>query len=257
MRLDQLTTLVTGASGGLGRCFAGHLLAAGGRVAAGDTNAAGLRQLASEHRDAGERLFVARVDVTEEGSVESFFNTAEEALGPANALVNCAGLARDGLLASRREGGLHPHPLAQWRKVVDVNLTGTFLMTRELAARCLAVEDRPAVVVNLSSLARAGNPGQSGYAAAKAGVDAATRTWALELAPAGIRVGAVAPGVIDTTFLDSFREETVEALRASVPLGRLGTADEVWLAVRFILECDFFTGRVLEVDGGAAMGAAT
>jgi 3-oxoacyl-[acyl-carrier protein] reductase len=147
-------------------------------------------------------------------------------------------------------------PLVQWRKVVDVNLTGQFLMTRDFAARVVAAGARDAVVVNLSSIARAGNPGQSSYAASKAGLDACTRTWALELAGHGIRVGGVAPGVTETGFLEGFSAEALARLRAGIPLGRLGRPADVWLAVKFILECDFFTGRTVEVDGGAAMGVA-
>jgi 3-oxoacyl-[acyl-carrier protein] reductase len=109
------------------------------------------------------------------------------------------------------------------------------------------------VVVNLSSIARAGNPGQSNYAASKAGLDACTRTWALELARHGIRVGVVAPGVTETGFLEGFSEEALAHLRAAIPLARLARPRDIWQAVRFIVECDFFTGRTVEVDGGASM----
>jgi 3-oxoacyl-[acyl-carrier protein] reductase len=152
------------------------------------------------------------------------------------------------------DGELKKLPLAQWRKVVDVNLTGQFLMAREFAAYVIQKDVRDAVIVNLSSIARAGNPGQSNYAASKAGLDACTRTWALELARHGIRVGGVAPGVTETGFLDGFSEEALTRLRGGIPLGRLGKPEEIWRAVRFIIEDDFFTGRTVEVDGGAAMG---
>jgi 3-oxoacyl-[acyl-carrier protein] reductase len=118
----------------------------------------------------------------------------------------------------------------------------------------IAAGTRDGVVINISSLARAGNPGQSNYAASKAGLDACTRTWALELARHGIRVGGIAPGVTETAFLESFGSETRESLAASIPLGRLGTTEDLWRAVAFVIECDFFTGRTVEVDGGAAMG---
>lgn len=137
---------------------------------------------------------------------------------------------------------------------MDVNLTGQFLMARELAAYVVKNNVRDAVIVNLSSIARAGNPGQSNYSASKAGLDACTRTWALELARYGIRVGGVAPGVTETGFLEGFSEEALARLRAGIPLGRLGKPEDIWRAVRFILEDDFFTGRTVEIDGGAAMG---
>src|SRR5262249_50854239 len=110
--------------------------------------------------------------------------------------------------------------------------------------------------INFSSIARASNPGQANYAASKAGLDAATRTWALELARYGIRVGGIAPGVTDTSFLEGISETALARLVEEIPLGRLGRPEDIWRAVRFIIECGFFSGRVLEVDGGAAMGKA-
>ena len=127
-------------------------------------------------------------------------------------------------------------------------------MARELAARVVASGTHEAVIVNLSSVARAGNPGQSNYSASKSGLDACTRTWALELARHGIRVGGVAPGVTETGLLDNFSAEALARLKAGIPLGRLGRPEDIWQAVKFVLECDFFTGRTVEVDGGSAMG---
>lgn len=258
MRLSDVRAIVTGAAGGLGGFFALELVRAGARVAAGDTNAAGLRKLASEADGLPGEVFVSRLDVTDETSVTEFVAEAAGNLGGLNALVNSAGIARDGLLVQPAEGGeTQKLPLAQWRKVVDVNLTGQFLMAREFASRVIeqnGAGDRDAVIVNLSSIARAGNPGQSNYSASKSGLDACTRTWALELARHGIRVGGVAPGVTETGFLEGFSEEALGRLKAGIPLGRLGRPEEIWLAVKFILECDFFTGRTVEVDGGASMG---
>ncbi len=259
MKLSDIQAIVTGAAGGLGGFFALELVRAGARVAAGDTNAAGLRKLASEADGLPGEVFVSRLDITDETSAGEFVAEAAERLGGLNALVNSAGIARDGLLVQTGEGGeTQKLPLAQWRKVVDVNLTGQFLMAREFASKVIEGKaqgaGRDAVIVNLSSIARAGNPGQSNYSASKAGLDACTRTWALELARHGIRVGGVAPGVTETGFLEGFSEEALDRLKAGIPLGRLGRPEEIWLAVKFIMECDFFTGRTVEVDGGASMG---
>lgn len=259
MKLADVHALVTGAAGGLGGHFALELLRAGARVAAGDTNAAGLRKLSSEAEDLPGEVFVARLDITDEASVSEFVGSAAERFGTLNALVNSAGIARDGLLVQPGDGGEETQklPLAQWRKVVDVNLTGQFLMAREFASHVIENGDREgreAVIVNLSSIARAGNPGQSNYSASKSGLDACTRTWALELARHGIRVGGVAPGVTETGFLEGFSEEALTRLKAGIPLGRLGRPEEIWQAVKFIIECGFFTGRTVEVDGGASMG---
>lgn len=255
MKLSDVKAIVTGAAGGLGGAFALELAREGALVSAGDTNAAGLRKLAADAEGLPGQIFVARLDITDEESVSGFVATAAERMGGLNVLLNSAGIARDGLLISPGEDGeLKKLPLAQWRKVLDVNLTGQFLMARELAAHVVKNNVRDAVIVNLSSIARAGNPGQSNYAASKAGLDACTRTWALELARHGIRVGGVAPGVTETGFLEGFSDEALARLRAGIPLGRLGRPEDIWRAVRFILEDDFFTGRVVEIDGGAAMG---
>lgn len=253
MDLSETRSIVTGAAGGMGTCFALELARSGGGVVAGDTNAAGLRSLAARARELPGELIVAKLDVTDEGSVSEFVAEAVERLGSLNTLLNCAGIARDGELVRLEGGAVTKLPSAQWRKVVDVDLTGQYLVTREVVAH-LVETGSGGVVVNVSSLARAGNPGQSNYSAAKAGLDACTRTWALELARHGIRVGGVAPGATETPFLESFGEGAHQSLAAAVPLGRLGRPEEIWQAVRFVIECEFFTGRTVEVDGGAAMG---
>ncbi len=257
MELSAVKAIVTGGAGGLGGTFALELARAGAGVVAGDANAAGLRDLAARAADLAGNLSVAKLDITDEASVAGFVAAASERLGGLNVLVNSAGIARDALLVQRDpgdQGEIQMLHAAQWRKVIDVNLTGQFLITREFAARVVTAGTPEAVVVNLSSIARAGNPGQSNYAASKAGLDACTRTWALELARYGIRVGGVAPGVTETGFLEGFSESALDRLKAGIPLGRLGRPHDIWQAVRFILECDFFTGRTVEVDGGASMG---
>ena len=105
-------------------------------------------------------------------------------------------------------------------------------------------------VVNISSIARYGNRGQSNYSAAKAGLVADTKLWAEELAKYGIRTGAIAPGFVDTPILQGMRPEVLEGMLKAVPLRRAADPTEIWLAVKFILECDFFTGRCIDVDGG-------
>jgi 3-oxoacyl-[acyl-carrier protein] reductase len=253
MNVGDARAVVTGAAQGLGRHFTLSLLRQGARVAAGDTNAAGLRQLKADAAELPGELAVASLDVASEPSVAAFVALAARELDGLNVLVNNAGILRDGLLVTRDQGTVRKLPLPQWSKVLEVNLTGQFLMAREVAARML--ESRtPGVIVNISSLARAGNQGQSSYAASKAGLDACTRCWALELAPHGIRVGGVAPGVVDTPILAGVESSALAALIAGIPLGRVGTPAEVWQAVSYVLTCEFFTGRTIEVDGGASLG---
>jgi 3-oxoacyl-[acyl-carrier protein] reductase len=253
MRLAEVRALVTGAASGLGYRFALELARAGAGVAAVDVNGDGLRRLAAEAASLPGRVETLVGDIADEAAVKGFVREAAERLQGLNVLVNNAAVLLDGLLVTEEEGWVRRLPTAQWRKVLDVNLTGQFLVAREVAAGMLERGERDGVIVNLSSLARAGNAGQSAYAASKAGLDAATRTWALELAPHGIRVAGIAPGVIQTPILDNISEEARAALLAGIPVGRFGDPEEVWLALRFVLECGFFTGRMLEVDGGAQM----
>jgi 3-oxoacyl-[acyl-carrier protein] reductase len=253
LNISEAQAVVTGAARGLGRCFTLALLHEGARVVACDLNPAGLRGLKAEAASLPGRLTVAEVDVSDEASVKAFVQKAADEMAGLNVLINNAGILRDGVLVAKDGTDVRGMPLSQWSKVVDTNLTGQFLMARETVAVMLA-RSTPGVIVNVSSLARAGNPGQSNYAASKAGLDACTRTWALELAPFGIRVAGVAPGVIDTPILEGISESALAGLLAAIPLGRFGTVEEVWQAVSFILTCEFFTGRTLEIDGGASMG---
>jgi len=253
MNVGDARAVVTGAAQGLGRHFTLALLAEGAAVVAGDVNQAGLRRLRSEAASRPGALHLAEVDVMDEASVVAFVDGAHRDLGSINVLINNAGILRDGLLVAAEQGGARRLPLSLWSKVIDVNLTGQFLVAREVAARMIETA-APGVIVNVSSLARTGNRGQSAYAASKAGLDACTRTWALELAAHGIRVAGVAPGVIDTPILAGVSAEALAALVAAIPLGRLGTPDDVWQTVRYVLTCEFFTGRTVEVDGGASLG---
>jgi 3-oxoacyl-[acyl-carrier protein] reductase len=251
MRVEEVRAIITGAASGIGRHVALRLAGAGACVAAGDIDIEGLKQLKSEAQGLPGPVMTARLDVSQENSVTAFVAEASKQFEGINTLVNNACVLRDGLLVSGEAGWVKKLPTPQWKQVLDVNLTGPYLMTRETVADIMKRGVKPAVVVNISSISRAGNPGQSNYAASKAGLDACTRTWALELASFGIRVGGIAPGLIATPLLRHVSEQAQQELIAAIPLQRIGTTEEIWLALKFIIECDFFTGRVIEVDGGA------
>lgn len=251
MQIENVRAIVTGAASGLGRTFALELAKAGGWVAAGDIDTAGLEKLAIESRALPGRLVTAKLDVSQEASVVKFVGDISRQFGELNVLVNNAGILRDGLLANDVEGWIKKLPTAQWKQAIDVNLTGCYLMAREIVADVLKRRIKQSIIINISSISSAGNPGQSNYAASKAGLDACTRTWALELASHGVRVAGIAPGVIETPILSHITEEATSALHAGIPLGRFGLPHEVWLALKFILECDYFTGRIIQVDGGS------
>src|SRR6202007_2689131 len=124
--------------------------------------------------------------------------------------------------------------LEQFNAVVNVNMVGATLMVREVVAKMVEREQRPGVIVNMSSVARHGNRGQSNYVSAKAALAANTVTWAREFAPFGIRVGAVAPGMIETPMTQGMNQKARDALVANVPVGRVGVPEDIWLAVKFV-----------------------
>ena len=163
--------------------------------------------------------------------------------GTVDILVNNAGITRDGLVAAMREQAFD--------EVLDVNLKGAFNMIRHCAG--LMIRNRGGRIVNISSVAGLiGNPGQVNYAAAKAGLVGLTKSVARELAPKGITCNAVAPGFIETDMTKAL-SESGQQLAAAIPLGRMGTAEEVAQAVAFLVSADYITGEVLRVDGGIAM----
>jgi 3-oxoacyl-[acyl-carrier protein] reductase len=240
--------LVTGAASGMGRVFALELAKAGASVAACDLNLAGAQETAGMAKG----IVALEADVSKEDQVQGAVKKAAEALGGLNVLVNNAGLFKDALLVKvdKDSGEIKRMSLANWQKVIDVDLTGPFLCTREFAAHCIETKTQPAVVVNISSIARYGNPGQSNYSAAKAGLVADTDLWAKELARYGIRTGAIAPGFVDTPILQGMKPEVLEGMLKPVPLRRVAKPEEIYLAVKFIIECDYFTGRCIDIDGG-------
>lgn len=251
MDLHDVRAVVTGGARGMGHTFVASLLHEGARAFFCDVDP---DAVAAASAQLGAPGTVA--DVSSEADVARLFDEAEAAFGaPVNVLINNAGILRDGLLVRRDKhtGQVTRLSKAQWDAVIAVNLTGPFLCMRELAARVVERGAGPAVAVQMSSISRAGNRGQSNYSAAKAGLVADTRVWAQELAPYGIRVGAIAPGFIETPMVASMRPEVLQKVIAPVPLQRLGRPDEIWQAIRFVIECDYFTGRVVEVDGGLVL----
>ncbi|SDO70572.1 3-oxoacyl-[acyl-carrier protein] reductase [Halomonas shengliensis] len=250
MQLQDSVIAITGGARGLGLAMATLLGSRGARLALLDTDAANLDEAVSVLHRAGIEARGFVTNVADEASVKQAFADIAESLGPVSGLVNNAGILRDALLVKARDGKVErTMSLEQWQAVVDVNLTGVFLCGREAAAQMIEA-GKPGVIVNISSISRAGNMGQSNYAACKAGVVALTTTWARELARHDIRVGAVAPGFIETEMTASMRQDMLDKLTAGVPLKRLGQPENIAQSAAFIFENDYFTGRVIECDGG-------
>ncbi len=248
MKLSDLKIIVTGGAQGMGAYFATKLAEAGAKVAAGDVNEAGLAALP-------EGIHRRRLDVSKESECTEFVAWAHEQMGGLNGLVNNAGILRDGLLVKKDKatGAVVKLSADQWHAVLGINLTGATFMVREVVAKMVETDQRPGVIVNMSSVARHGNRGQSNYVAAKAALAANTVTWAREFASFGVRVGAIAPGMIETPMTQGMNQKARDALVASVPVGRVGVPEDIWLAVKFVLECDYFNGRTIDVDGGLSM----
>lgn len=253
MDIKNNTFVVTGGARGLGFAIASSLAEHGARVALIDLDEAELTTAldALSPHEQGHSWQCA--NVADEASVVDAFERIQTEHGAIHGLVNNAGILRDGLLLKtdrdNPQNVTQTLSLQQWQSVIDVNLTGVFLCGRE-AAKHMVQAGNPGIIINLSSVSRAGNMGQSNYAAAKAGVVALTVSWAKELARHNIRSAAIAPGVFDTDMVASMKPEALTRMLKGVPLGRVGDVHEIAHSVRYLVENDFFTGRVLEIDGG-------
>lgn len=244
------TIVITGAARGLGAAMARRLAAQGANLALCDLKRDSLDNTAADCRAAGAEVRRYAANVSVESDVEAFMDAVASDCGALDVLINNAGITRDGLLMKFKDGELLGRmPLEDWQAVLDVNLTGTFLCAREAAVR-MARFGAGGVIINISSLSRVGNFGQSNYSATKAGVAALTVLWARELARHGIRTAAIAPGLINTEMVAAMKPEARDRLAAMVPAKRLGEPDEVAQTAQFILENDYISGRVIDLDGG-------
>jgi 3-oxoacyl-[acyl-carrier protein] reductase len=250
MQIKGKTVLITGAGRGLGAAMARRFGELGADLALVDLDAAGLDAVAQSCRALGRRAETYSASVADETQISAAFDRVVADFGRLDCVIANAGILRDGLLVKVKDGAVVGKlPLAQWQAVIDVNLTGVFLCGREAAERMIRLGN-PGCIVNISSLSRAGNFGQSNYSAAKAGVSALTVVWAKELARFHIRVNAIAPGFIKTEMVASMKPEILEKMAAGIPVQRLGEPNEIADTAVFIVENDYCNGRVLEIDGG-------
>jgi 3-oxoacyl-[acyl-carrier protein] reductase len=250
MDMHDKTVVVTGGGRGIGRAIASKLADRGANLALFDLNEADLAETVTQCAAKSVVARAYRVNVADEREVTEAMSRVASDFGRLDGLVNNAGIVRDGLLVKVKDGAVAGGmSLEQWNAVIGVNLTGVFLCGREAAKHMIELGNGGAIV-NISSISRLGNAGQTNYSAAKAGVESMAVVWAKELARYGIRAGSVAPGFTHTDILSSMRPEVLNKLTAPVPLKRLGLPEEIAHAVLFIFENDFFTGRCVEVDGG-------
>ena len=241
--LSGKTALVTGASGGIGGAVARALHGAGAKIVLTGTRAPALETL---HAELGAGTFVVPADLGDAMAVEALIAAAEAAAGPVDILVNNAGLTRDQLLLRMRD--------ADWDQVIAVDLTAGFRLARA-SLRGMMRRRWGRIIAITSVVGSTGNPGQANYAAAKAGMAGFTKALAAEVASRGITVNCVAPGFIATAMTDALSAEQRQRISAAVPMGRVGTPDEVAACVLFLAsnEASYVTGTSLHVNGGLAM----
>jgi 3-oxoacyl-[acyl-carrier protein] reductase len=250
MQIQSKTVVITGAGRGIGRSLASQFAERGANLALLDLNAGDLEETRAACQAHGVDVRSYTADVTSEQQVSGTMDAIAQDFGRFDVIVNNAGIVNDSLLIKVKDGVVAERmSLSQWQAVVSVNLTGVFLCGREAAAHMVKF-GHGGVIINISSISRHGNAGQTNYAATKAGVAAMTVVWAKELARYGIRSGAIAPGFTNTDILSSMRPEVLQKVIAPVPLRRLGDPAEIAHAALFIVENDFFTGRCIDLDGG-------
>ena len=241
---DVRVALVTGASRGIGAAIADALAAAGHRVAGTATSEAGAEAIAARLGDAGAGFVL---DVADDEAVERALAAIEERFGAPLVVVNNAGITRDNLLLRMKP--------EEWSDVLDTNVGGLYRLCRRVLRPMMKA--RFGRIVNLSSVvARMGNAGQANYAASKAAIEGFTRALAQEVGSRGITVNAIAPGFIETEMTAAIDAAQREALRARVPLGRLGRAEEVAALAVFLAseQAGYVTGETVHVNGGLYTG---
>jgi 3-oxoacyl-[acyl-carrier protein] reductase len=245
MNLSNRVALVTGSSRGIGKAIALKLSEAGANVVVNDTS--GNAQKVSEQiRQNGKQSIACVADVSSSVEVNAMMDEVAETFGKIDILVNNAGIIRDQLLIRMTD--------EEWESVLDVDLKSVFFCTR--AAIKYMLKQRYGRIISISSVVGlGGNAGQSNYASAKAGIIGFTKSIAREVAARGITVNAVAPGFIDTGMTQCLTDEQKQELFMRIPLGYLGSSEDVANAVVFLAsdEARYITGQVLSVDGGMRM----
>ena len=241
--LTGKTALITGATGGIGRQIAKKMHAQGATLALTDMNSDTLKAFQAE---LGDRVFVYSANLTDSESLNQLVKQAQADMGRIDILVNNAGITKDGLAMRMTDD--------QWQAVLNINLTAGFKLARAVIPGMM--KNRFGRVISMASIVGVtGNAGQANYSASKAGLIAMSKCMAQELASRGITFNSVAPGFIKTPMTDALSEEVRAQLLKEVPMGRLGTAEDIANTVVFLAsdEASYITGQTIHVNGGMAM----
>lgn len=247
MSLSGKIAVVTGGSRGIGRAICQRLAALGATVIVNYvSNPAAAEETVQSIRSAGGKAEPVQFNVAVAGEIEAAFKKILEAHGRVDILVNNAGITRDGLLMKMKD--------EQWDEVLNTNLKGVFLCAKAVSRAMM--KQRWGRIINITSVVGfAGNAGQANYAAAKAGIVGFTKSVAKELASRGITVNGVAPGYIATDMTRDLSEEVTNTIKAEIPMGVLGEADDIAGAVAYLASDDarYVTGQFIHVNGGMFM----
>lgn len=253
MEIKNKVVVVTGSAGGLGKSMAENFAKKGAKVIITDIREDAVTATVKEIEASGGTAFGIVANVAKETDAENLMKGAVDKYGSLDVAVLNAGILRDGLLVrvDKETGNIKGKmSLEQWQSVIDVNLTGVFLTGREAAVQMVGTK-KGGVIIPISSVAMHGNPGQTNYSAAKAGVAVLAKLWAQELSKYKIRVAAIAPGFIATDMvMKDMKPEALDKWKSLIPIGRLGEPSEISKTAEFIVDNDLITGVVIEASGG-------
>jgi 3-oxoacyl-[acyl-carrier protein] reductase len=246
MQLTEARIIITGAGSGFGKNMAMHFAAQHAQIYAVDINENALSKLKSENT--AIHTFVC--DITDNDKVEKVIDAIFQTDCKTNILINNAGIMKNAPLVNILQRPDSKHRLDLWHQVIDANQHAVFYTTRSFANHMIKTRNK-GVIINISSIAAAGNAGQTAYSASKAAIEAMTKVWSKELGVFGIRSVAVSPGFIDTAGThDALEEKMLNKWIEKTPLKRTGKIEEIVAAVRFVIENDFVNGEVVQVNGG-------
>lgn len=246
MILNEQNILITGGASGIGKALVEGLVRKVAKIIVIDQNLNGIEALVSEFPD----VAAYPADLTDLDQVKNVVDKIYEDHGRVNVLVNNAGVIHSEPLINLLSAEDKKHRIDTWKKTIDINLNAVFYLTAHIAEQ-MVTRRHKGVIINISSIAAAGNVGQSAYSATKAAVNALTVTWSKELGMFGIRCNSIAPGFMDTTSTqNALSEAKIKQYQKNTPLGRLGKPEEILQALEFIIENDFYNGAVLQLDGG-------
>jgi 3-oxoacyl-[acyl-carrier protein] reductase len=245
MNVSGKKIIVTGGANGIGKKLIERLVNTASVVGIMDSDGESIKAISKKYQ---KTVYAIQCDVSNHHEVEKYVNNFWKKFGSVDVLVNNAGMTIDSPLITII-GGVKKHDFETWKKVIEVNLFSVFYVGAVVAEKM--VKHRVSgVIINVSSISAKGNAGQSAYSAAKAGVSALTKVWAKELSPFGIRVAGIAPGYTDTRITRGMSLSLQKAWKRKIPLQRFALAEEIADGMMFIMQNDYFNGKILELDGG-------